>query len=70
MFMLDTMTGKVWDYVPSGPLTTPTGKPGFTPEMLVHVFVEELEGSVPELMQKTVDYYEKHPATPTTLKKH
>jgi len=64
MFMLDTMTGKVWSFVPAGNFTTPTGKPGFTPQMLVRVFVEELEGTVSDLMQKTVDYYEKNPATP------
>jgi len=68
MFMLDTMTGKVWNYVPAGDFTTPTGKPAFSPEMLVRVFVDELEGTVPELMQKTVDYYEKHPATRITPK--
>ena len=62
--MLDTATGKVWDYAPSGPFSTPTGKPGFTPEMLVRVFVDELEGTVSDQMQKTVDYFEKHPATP------
>jgi hypothetical protein len=66
MFMLDTMTGKVWNYVPAGGFTTPTGKPALSPEMLVRVFVDELEGTVPDLMQKTVDYYEKHPATRIT----
>jgi hypothetical protein len=66
--MLDTTNGKVWGYVPSAPLTTPTGKPGFTPDMLVRVFVDELEGTVPDELQKTVDYYEKHPATPITPK--
>jgi hypothetical protein len=68
MFMLDTMTGKVWNYVPAGDFTTPTGKPAFSPEMLVRVFVDELEGTVPDLMQKTVEYYEKHPATRITPK--
>jgi hypothetical protein len=63
VFMIDTTTGKAWSYVPSGPFTTPTGKPGFTPDMLTRVFVEELEGSVSERMQQVVDYFEKHPAT-------
>jgi hypothetical protein len=66
MFMLDTMTGKVWSYVPASDFTTPSGKPAFSPEMLVHVFVDELEGTVPDLMQRTVDYFEKHPAVRTT----
>jgi len=69
VFMLDTVTGKVWSYVPSGPFTTPAGKPAFTPEMLVRVFVDEIEGSVPDQMQKTVDYFEKHPAMPMPPKR-
>ena len=66
LFMLDTATGKVWRHVASGPFKTPTGKPGFTPEMFVSVFVEQLDGSVPDQLQKTVDYFEKHPATPVS----
>ena len=64
VFMVDTETGKVWSYVPSGPFSTPSGNPGFTPEMFVRVFVDGLEGSVPEQMQRAVEYYDKHPATP------
>jgi len=55
---------QVWRHVPSGLLKTPTGKPGFTPEMFVSVFVEQLDGSVRDQLQKTMDYFEKHPATP------
>lgn len=70
MFMIDTATGKVWHYVPSGPFKTPRGNPGFTPDMLVRVLpVEGLEGSVQESMQKAVEYFDKNPATPITPKR-
>jgi hypothetical protein len=63
MFMLDTSTGKAWEYVASGPFTTPSGKPGFTGQMFVRIFIDELEETVPDHMQKTVEYFDKHPAT-------
>lgn len=66
LYMLDTATGKVWRHVPSGPFKTTTGKPAFTPEMFVSVFIDQLDGSVPEQMQRTVDYFEKHPAIPVS----
>jgi hypothetical protein len=62
--MLDTATGKVWSYIPSGPFTTQSGKPGFTPEMFGRVFIDELEGSIPDQLQKATEYFEKHPAIP------
>jgi len=64
LFMVDTATGKVWRHVPSGPVKTQSGKPGFTPEAFVSVFVDQLEGNLADQMQKTVEYFEKHPATP------
>ena len=67
VFMLDTATGKVWSYIPSGPFTTQSGKPGFTPEMF-GIFIDELEGSIPDQIQKATEYFEKHPAIPVPPK--
>lgn len=66
VFMLDTMTGKVWSYVPAGDFKTPTGKPAISPQIFGRIFVDELEGNIPDLVKKTVDYYQKNPAPPIT----
>jgi len=69
MFMVNTITGEVWHYVPSGPFRTPKGNPGFTPDMFRRVLpVEGLEGSIPESMQKAIEYFDKNPATPINPK--
>ena len=70
MFMIDTATGKVWHYVPSGPFKTPRGNPGFTPDLFRRVLpVEGLEGDFSQSMQQTIEYFDKNPATPITPKR-